>query len=98
MILQYLSYKSQLKPKKIKSSLYSLSTLSGVLSEWCPSPQLCAKAHIIKVATLASCWQRMGDLIGSGFKLHTNRGPYLPETYSEGTLTKSCILPSSGKF
>jgi len=31
--------------KKIKSSLYSLNTLSGVTSERCPSPQLCAKAH-----------------------------------------------------
>jgi len=51
--------------KKSKSSLYSLNTLSCVTSERCPSPLLCAKAHTIKVATVASRWQRMGDLIGS---------------------------------
>jgi len=33
--------------KKIKSSWYSLNTLSGVTSERCPSPRLCAKAHTI---------------------------------------------------
>jgi len=32
--------------QKIKSLLYSLNTLSGVTSEWCPSPRLCARAHI----------------------------------------------------
>jgi len=56
--------------KEIKSSLYSLNTLSGVTSERCPSQQLCAKAHTIKVATVAGHWQRMGDLIGSGFEPH----------------------------
>jgi len=35
--------KFQLMTKKIKSSLYSLNTLSGVTSERCPSPRLCAK-------------------------------------------------------
>jgi len=40
--------------KKIKSLLYSLNTLSGVTSERCPSPRLCAKARTIKVATVAS--------------------------------------------
>jgi len=30
--------------KKINSSLYSLNILSGVTSERCPSPRLCAKA------------------------------------------------------
>jgi len=29
------------------------------------------KAHTIKVATVASRWQRVGDLIGSGFERHT---------------------------
>jgi len=59
--------------KKIKSLLYSLNTLSGVTIEWCPSPRLCAKAHTIKVATVTSRWQRMGDLIGSGFEPHSSR-------------------------
>jgi len=27
----------------------------------------------IKVAIVASCWQRVGDLIGSGFESHTTR-------------------------
>jgi len=27
----------------------------------------------IKVATVASCWQRVGDLIGSGVEPHTSR-------------------------
>jgi len=53
--------------------LTSSNTLSGVTSERYPSPRLCAKAHTIKVATLASRWQRMGDLIGSGFEPHTSR-------------------------
>jgi len=44
--------------------------LSGVMSERCPSPRFCAKAHTIKVATVSSRWQRMGDLIGSGFEPH----------------------------
>jgi len=57
--------------KKIKSSLYSFNTLLGVMSERCPSPRLCAKAYTIKVATVVSCWQRVGDLIGSGFEPHT---------------------------
>jgi len=56
---------NQFIKKSKKSSLYSLNTLSGVTSERCPSSWLCAKAHTIKVATVASCWQRMGDLIGS---------------------------------
>jgi len=60
-------------PKKIKSLLYSLNTLSGVTSERCPSPRVCAKDNTIKVATVASHWQRMGDLIGSGFEPHTSR-------------------------
>jgi len=59
--------------QKIKSSLYSINTLSGVTSERCPSPQLCAKAHTIKVATVASRWQRVGDLIDSGCEPHTSR-------------------------
>jgi len=41
--------------KKIKSLLYLLNTLSGVTSERCPSMRLCAKAHTIKVAMVASC-------------------------------------------
>jgi len=59
--------------KKIKSSIYSLNTLSSVTSERCPSPRLCAKAHTMKVATVASRWQRVVDLIGSGFEPHTSR-------------------------
>jgi len=31
--------------KKIKSTLYSLNTLSGVTSEWCLSPRLCTRAQ-----------------------------------------------------
>jgi len=27
----------------------------------------------IKVATVASCWQRVRDLIGSGLEIHTSR-------------------------
>jgi len=54
----------------IKSSLYSLNTLSGVASERCPSPRLCARDHTLKVAAVASRWQRVGDLFGSGFELH----------------------------
>jgi len=38
-----------------------------------PSPRLCAKAHILKVATVANRWQHVGDLIGSGFEPHTSR-------------------------
>jgi len=58
-----------------KSNLYytRLIPFSGVTSEQCPSPRLCAKAHTIKVATVASRWQRMGDLIGSGFEPHPSR-------------------------
>jgi len=59
--------------KKIKSSLFSLNTLSGVTSERCPSPRLCAEGPHIKVATVTSRWQRVGDLIGSRFELHTSR-------------------------
>jgi len=35
--------------------------------------RLCTKAHTIKVATVASRWQRVGDLIGSEFEPHTSR-------------------------
>jgi len=57
----------------IKSSLYSFNTLSGVMSERCPSPRLCARENTSKVAAVASRWQRVGDLIGSGFESHTFR-------------------------
>jgi len=30
------------------------------------------QSHTIKVATVASCWQRMGDLISLGFEAHTS--------------------------
>jgi len=59
--------------KKIKALFYSLNTLSGVTSERCPTPRLCAKAHTIKVAMVASRWQRVGYLIGSRFEPHTSR-------------------------
>jgi len=58
---------------KIKSSFYSLNTLSGVMSEQCPSPRLCARVHTIKVATVASRWQRVEDLICLGFEAHISR-------------------------
>jgi len=58
---------------QIKCSLYSLNTLSGVTSERCPSPRLCARAHTSKVEAMASRWQRMGNLIGSGYELLTSR-------------------------
>jgi len=51
----------------MKYSLYSLKSLSSVTSERCPSPRLYARDHTIKVATVASHWQRVEDLIGSGF-------------------------------
>jgi len=63
----------QKKKIKIKSLLFSLNTLSGVTSERYPSLRLCAKAHTFKVATVASRWQRVGNLIGSGFEPHTSR-------------------------
>jgi len=69
----------QTSNKKIKSSLYSLYSLSCVTSERCPSPRLCARAgHTLKVAEVASRWQRMGDLIESGFEPHTSRTPLVP--------------------
>jgi len=45
-------------------SKYSLNTLSGVTSERCPSPRLCARAHTSKISAMASRWQRVEDLIG----------------------------------
>jgi len=42
----------------------SPATLSGVTSEWCPYPWLCARDHTSKVAAGTSRWQRVGDLIG----------------------------------
>jgi len=72
-LLDQFSYTVAQFKKEIKSSLYSLNTLSGVTSERCSSPWLCAKAHTINVATMASHWQRMGDLISSGFEPHTSR-------------------------
>jgi len=36
----------------------------------------CARAHTIKVATVASRWQRVGDLIGSGYLPHQKRMSY----------------------
>jgi len=65
------SYYSKIK-SKTKSLLCSLNTLSGVTSERCPSPQLCATAHTSKAAVVASHWQQVGNLIGSGFKHHTS--------------------------
>jgi len=47
--------------------LYSLNTFSGVTSERCPSPRLSTRDHTLKVAAVASRWQRVGDLISSGF-------------------------------
>jgi len=53
-------YRKKRSHSHIKSnlSLYSLNSLSGVTSEWCPS--LRQSPHI-NVATVASCWQRVGD-------------------------------------
>jgi len=63
----------QKKVKKKNSSLYSLSIFSGVTSERCPSPRLCARDPTSKVAAVASRWQREGDLIGSRFEPLTYR-------------------------
>jgi len=38
-----------------------------------PNSTAYARAHTIKIATVADRWQRVGDLIGSGFKPHTSR-------------------------
>jgi len=38
----------EISNQKNQISLSSLNTLSGVTSERCPSPRLCAKAHTIK--------------------------------------------------
>jgi len=65
-------HKKPNKKNQIKSSLKKsnkifiilANTLSGVTSERCPSPRLCARAHTSKVAAVASRWQRVGDLIG----------------------------------
>jgi len=43
---------------KIKSSLNSLSTLSGVTSERYPTPRLCAKAHTSRMQR----WQVVGNV------------------------------------
>jgi len=58
-----------------KSNLHytrPIITLSGVTSERCPSPRHCAKVHTIKVATVASRWQRVGDLIGLEYEPHAS--------------------------
>jgi len=75
----------KLSNRKIKSSLYSLNALSGVTSERCPTPRLYARAHI-KVAAVASRWQRVGDLIGSGFE------PYTSRTRSRRLTTSTCTI------
>jgi len=59
------------KLKKIKSSSYSLNTLSGVTSG--------------KVAAVASRWQRVGDLIGYGYEHHTSRTRSEPTTCANVT-------------
>jgi len=53
------------------------------MSERYPSPRLCARDYTSKVTAVASCWQRVGDLIGSEFEPHTsvleaNRLPLVP--------------------
>jgi len=40
------------------------------MSERCPTPPLAPGPHI-KVAAVASRWQRVGDLIGTGFEPRT---------------------------
>jgi len=71
-----LFYGNLQKTKLKKFSLYSLNTLSGVTSEQCPSPRLCARDHTSNVAAVANRWQRVRDLIGSRFKPHI---PPVPE-------------------
>jgi len=48
--------------------------------------RVCARVHTSKVAVVASRWQRMEDLIGSGYETHTSR------TISE-RLTACAIWP-----
>jgi len=51
-----------------------------------PISQLCAKAHTIKVAMVASRWQCVGDFIGSRFESHTSR------TRSEHLFDMACFV------
>jgi len=48
------------KKNKIKSSLYSLDTLSGVTSERCPTPRLCTRTNISRLQqwrVVCSVWE-----------------------------------------
>jgi len=65
----------------LKSKYPAFNTLSGVMSERCPSPQLCSKAHTIKAATargesLATCgrFDRLG--IWTSYLPHLKRTSY----------------------
>jgi len=41
-----------------KSSVYSLNTISGVMSERCPSPRLCVRAHTSRLQR----WRVVGNV------------------------------------
>jgi len=56
----------------IKSSLYSLNTHSGVTSERYPSLRLTPGSTLQVYSDGELFWQQIGDLIGSGFELHTS--------------------------
>jgi len=45
--------------QKIKSGLYSLRTLSGLTSEWCPSLRLCVRAHTSRLQR----WRVVGNVV-----------------------------------
>jgi len=73
------------KHKKIKSSLYWLNQIFGC-HEWTVliSAVLRQGPHI-KVAAVASRWQRVGDLIGSEFE------PHQRHSHTKGRLTTCAI-------
>jgi len=71
----------KLSNQKIKSSLYSLNTLSGVTSERCRFPWLCATAHISKLQR----WRVVGNVweIWSARDLNPIPPPHTSHTRSE---------------
>jgi len=59
--------------QKIKSSSYSLKYPFWRHEEAVPISETLRQGPHIKVATVASRWERVGDLIGSGFEPHISR-------------------------
>jgi len=60
---------------QIESSLYSLNTLSGVTSEWCSSPRLCARSHTSRLQQ----WRVVGNVWEIWSALNLNSIPPAPE-------------------